>query len=382
MICTLLYSVVKSVAAGILLGHILALTLFFYFINTLNPNLYTDLQTGRDMHQLRDIAHSSKAFNRQLEDTEFRQDMLVEAVDRPDMPEATFRGLLARGANPFQTYAFNGSIFSTAVEHHNLNALRVFIEQLDGDNEQAENNRAFLLKNNPLDHHFSFSITPTEEEKQQYKATVKVILDKMPELLSDEVYATILPEENAELIQFLWGYHPPENPVYRIQAEALLGMVTVTDKIAATPSILKEKPATNFAKSLWEYLVQYASSPVIQAILERNVVQSADYKDKDGNNPVLEAAIGRAGKYNGDDPLVLTIVMRDILEHHASWSPSQLAYGFYNDGEGSHVVSALHSAGITCTQLREALSNVLQEDDGYLMRNGTQRIEEVCSAKK
>ncbi|MCE0802781.1 hypothetical protein LVQ77_21185 [Buttiauxella sp. S04-F03] len=382
VVYALLFNALQSTVAGLAIGHLVALALFFGVFNSFNPNLFTEVQTGRDMHQLRDIAQSSKAFNRQLEDTEFRQDMLVEAVDRPDMPEATFRGLLARGANPFQTYAFNGSIFSTAVEHHNLNALRVFIEQLDGDNEQAENNRAFLLKNNPLEQHFYFSVTPTEEQKQQYKTTVKVILDKMPELLSDGVYARILPEANAELIQFLWGYHPPEKSVYRIQAEAMLGMVIVADKIAATPEILKEKPAAEYSKSLWEYLVQYTPRPVLQAILERNVVQWADYKDKDGNNPVLEAAIGRAGKYNSDDPQVLTIVMRDILEHSAPWSPSQLAHGFYTDEEGSHVVSALHSAGITCTQLREALSNFLKEDDGYLMRNGTQRIGEVCGAKK
>ncbi|HHL2459876.1 TPA: hypothetical protein ACQ30S_004217 [Yersinia enterocolitica] len=379
VICSLLFRVLKPVTGGLLLGHLAALALFFVVINTLNPRLYTELQTGRDMHQLRDIGQSSEEFNRRLEDSESRQEMLFEAVDHGGMPEATFRGLLARGANPFQKYALNGSIFSVAVKRHNLNALRVFSEQLDGDDEQAKNNRTFLRKNNPLDQPFRFSITPTEEQNQQYKATVKVILDKMPELLSDEVYASILSEANTELIQFLWGYHPPEKPVYRIQAEALLGMLTVADKIAAAPGMLKEKAAADYPVSLWEYLVKYAPRPVIQSVLERNVVQWADYKDTKGNNPVLEEAIGRAEKYTGDDPQVLTIVMRDILAHRASWSPSQLAHGFYTDEEGSHVVSALHKAGITCTQLREALSNFL---DGHTIEDGKQRIEEVCGVKK
>ncbi|NMP25660.1 hypothetical protein GW590_02040 [Rahnella sp. SAP-1] len=367
--------------SGILCGHIISLALFFITINSISPNLLKKLQFGRDRHQLLSIGQSkgSESLNRRLENVKFRQKMLVEAVNNSNMPEATFRELLARGADPFQTYAINGSIFSTAVKHHNLNAVRVFTEKLDDDNKQGKSNRDFLRAKNPLDQPFYFSSRPTEEEKKQYMDTAKIILNKMPELLSDKAYYRIIPKANAELIQFLWDYHPPENPVYRIQAEALLGMVTVADKIAATPSILKEKPAADFADSLWEYLVQYAPRAVIQSILERNVVQWADYKDKEGNNPVLEQAIYRAGKYAGDDPQVLTLVMRDILAQGAVWSPSQLAHGFYTEAEGSHVVSSLHSAGITCTQLREALSNfVVGETFDY----GEQRIKEVCQAGK
>lgn len=380
-ICSLFFRTLKSAAGRLILGHIFALALFFVVTNTFDSGLYTKLQAGREMHQLRDIGQVSETFNRRLEDREFRQKMLLAAVDRADMPEATFRGLLAKGASPFQTYAFNGSIVSTAVERHNLNALRVFSEQLDGDSEQVKSNRSFLRKNNPLDQVFYFSVTPTEEQKQQYKAIVKVILDKMPELLNDGVYARVLPEANAELIQFLWGYHPPEKPIYRIQAEALLGLVTAADTIAAAPGILKEKPAADYSDSLWEYLVQYTSRPVIQSILERNLVQWLDYNDIKGNNRVLEKAISRAKKYIGDDPLVLTIVMRDILAHNVSWSPSQLAHGFYTEDDGSHVVSALHNAGITCTQLREALSNFLN-GDAMWNNNGNQRIKEVCGIEQ
>ncbi|QUG75284.1 hypothetical protein GKQ23_09925 [Erwinia sp. E602] len=369
------------VISGILCGHIISLTLLFITINTTSPNLLTELQTGRDIHQLLNIGKSkgSESFNRRLEDVEFRQEMLVEAVNNSNMPETTFRELLSRGANPFRKYAFNGSIFSTAVKNNNLNAVRVFTEKLDGDDKQAKSNREFLRANNPLDQPLYFSSTPTEEQKRQYMASAKIILDKMPELLNDRVYYRIIPEANAELIQFLWDYHPPEKPVYRIQAEALLGIVEVADKIAAAPDILKEKPAADYADSLWEYLVEYSPHAVIQSILERNVVQWADYKDKKGNNPVLEKAIGRAEKYTGDDPQVLILVMHDILAQGAAWSPSQLAHGFYTEGEGSHVVSSLHSAGITCTQLREALSNFVA---GNTFDNGDQRIKEVCQAGK
>ncbi|KEY56625.1 hypothetical protein [Serratia sp. DD3] len=378
VIGSFVFSTLKSVTYGLLFGHFFALILFIFFFGISETNLSTELQTGKDMRQLRDIDQSSKAFNRRLEDTKFRQEMLHKAASW-DMPEATFRGLLARGADPFQIYAYDGTIFSIAVKRHNLNALRAFSELLDGDDEQAKNNRAFLRQENPLDQNFYFSDIPTKEEKQQYKTTAKIILDKMPELLSNEVYARILPEASVELIQFFWGYHPPEKPVYRIQAEALLGMVAVADKIAATPGILKEKPAAHHAESLLEYLIEYAPRPVIQAILERNVIQWADYKDSEGKNPVLEKAIYRARKYAGDDPQVLTIVMSDILARHAPWLPSQLVQGFYTEEEGSHVVSALHNAGITCKQLREALSNLHVED---LFTDGKQRLEEVCGVEK
>lgn len=379
VMCYILFKAHKSVAGVIIGGHLFALAFFIFLNRTLNPGLYTELQERRYMHQLHDIDQSNEVFNRRFEDVDFRQEMLVKALNDPDMPESTFRGVLARGANPFKIYAFQGSIFSIAVERHNLNALRVFSEQLEGDSEQAKINRLFLVKDNPLDQHLYFSTIPTEEQKQQYKATAKVILDKMPELLNDQVYARILPLANAELIEFLWGYHPPVKLAYRVQAEALMGMLNVADEIAATPGLLKEKPACDYCDSLWEYLVQYAPRPVIQSVLERNVVHWPDYKDKHGENPVLEQAIDRARKYTGDDPQVLTIVMRDILAQRVFWLPSQLAHGFYTEEKGSHVVSALHNAGITCTQLQKALSGFL--NGNHFQENGMQRIEEVCGVE-
>lgn len=375
VLCFLLFRSMKSVAGRLVLSHLFALALYFFIIDTFSPGLYAELQTGRDMRQLRNIGQSNDEFNRRLEDSTFRQNMLLEAVFDADMPETTFQGLLARDASPFHIYAYNSSLFSAAVESHNLIALRVFSQQLDGNDKQTKSNRTFLRKYNPLEQHFYFSVSPTEEEKQQYKTIVKLILDKMPELLSDKVYAEILPVANADLIQFLWDYHPPEKVIYRIQAEALLGKLAVVDKIVAAPGILTRKPAADYAKTLWEYLIQYAPRPVVQAILMRNVVQWTDYKDKKGNNPVLKAAIGRAKKYTGDDPQVLTLVMRDIAAHRAPWSPSQLAQGFYTEEEGSHVVSALYNAGITCIQLRKALSDFLH---GQITGQGKSRIEDVC----
>lgn len=372
----LFFSIGASSILNILCGHAIYLVLFLIGISNTHPNLLTELQVGRDRYHLLRIGQGpvNESLNRRLKDKNFRQKMLVEAVNNKNMPETTFQELLARGADPFQKNEFNNSILSIAVKHHNINAVRVFIEILD-DNKKGKNNREFLRSNNPLEESFYFSIIPTEEEKKQYMDTAKIILDKMPELLTDGAYLSILRKANVEIIEFLWGYHPPEKTVYRIQVEALLGMVTVADKIAATPGILKEKPAGHYADSLWEYLVNYAPQPVIQSILERNVVQWSDYKDKDGNNPILENAIDRARKYTGDDPQILTLVMHDILAHGATWSPSQLAHGFYTEKKGSHVVSSLHTAGITCVQLRKALSDFVV---GSVFDDGEQRIKEVC----
>ena len=381
VISCLFFKIGISIISWVFLGNVISLALFFITINSTSPDLLTELQDGRDRHQLYSLGlnNGSESLNRRLDDMSFRQKMLAEAVNNSSMPESTFRELLARGADPFQEYGFNGYIFSMAVKNYNLNAVSVFTENLDGDNESEKINRKFLRENNPLDQPFYFSTTPTEKQIKQYTDTAKIILDKMPELLSDEAYYRIIPKANAELIHFLWSYNPPEKPVYRIQAEALLGMVTVADKIATTPDILNEKPAADFANTLWEYLVQYSHRTVIQSILEKNVVRWADYKDEEGNNPVLEKAINRASKYTGNDPQVLTIVMRDLLAQGAAWSPSQLAHGFYTQEKGSHVVNSLHSAGITCTQLREALSNYIA---GSFFDNGEQRIKEACLEEK
>ncbi|MEB7885388.1 hypothetical protein [Serratia fonticola] len=88
---------------------------------------------------------------------------------------------------------------------------------------------------------------------------------------------------------------------------------------------------------------------------------------------VILFILTRSFRHSGSRILLLWLVLPQI-----SWSPSQLAHGFYTEEAGSHVVSALHEAGITCTQLRDALSNF---NNGYTFENGKQRIEEVCGVQ-
>lgn len=367
-------SVVSSVG-----GHLAGIVIFFICMNQLEPGLFKDLQRAREIYQLYSLEQGSKSFKSQLKDADFRQKMLTYAACEPDMPASTFRILTGSGADPFASKSFSTTTpLSLAVNCENMTALKVFGELLSGDSEQAARNREALVKTNPLSENVYFSANPTTEQKQRYFAVAAVLLRHMPSLLNDDVYARILQEGDAELTQFLWERRPPVKRMYQIQARALLGDVTVADDIAAVPAILKAKTDSDYHDPLWQYLVEYAPRPVIQAILDKDVVQWADFEDRDGNNTVLEEAIDRAKGYSHADPLVLTLVMRDILDQKVPYSDNQLAHAFYTEEKGSQVVSALHAAGISCTELRDALRQYIGES----IFDGKARIDEVCGTEK
>ncbi|MDM3317576.1 hypothetical protein OGV94_04700 [Citrobacter sp. Ce006] len=361
-------------------GHLVAIAIFFVCQNQLEPQLYVDFQRARDINQLYTLHQASDSFKNQLSDPAFRQKMLSYSAYEQDMPESTFRILIASGANPFDNAVYPYvSPLTQAVNSQNKTALKVFSELLSGDSEQAARNREALMEDNPLSNNVYFSAIPTTEQKQRYFAMATVLLRHMPSLLNDEVYRRILKEGDAELTQFLWNHRQPIKRMYQLQARALSGDVTIADDIAATPAILKAETDSDYRDQLLKYLVEYAPRPVIQAILDKDVVQWTDFDDRDGNNKVLEEAIDRARGYSNGDPQVLTLVIRDILERKAPYSDNQLAHGFYTEDKGSQVVSALHAGGISCTELRDAFRQYIGESSVF---DGKARIDEVCGAEK
>jgi len=99
----LFFSIGASSILNILCGHAIYLVLFLIGISNTHPNLLTELQVGRDRYHLLRIGQGpvNESLNRRLKDKNFRQKMLVEAVNNKNMPETTFQELLARGADPF-----------------------------------------------------------------------------------------------------------------------------------------------------------------------------------------------------------------------------------------------------------------------------------------
>lgn len=369
-----------SVLAPVVSGHITGVVLFLVMVNYLEPRLMSDLQTGREIHQLRDLGKASSGFIRQLDDPEFRQRMLETASEETDIPEATLKTLLDKGATPFGKRGegfYEQPAFIVALHRNNLPALRLFSEKLVGASSEAVRNREYVLDIGPLSKLAYLYARPGERQVEEYKARAEILLAKMPELLNDEVWAKVIKSADPELVQFLWRYRPPESRLYGIQARAITGDLKVADEIAATPEMLDTPAVSEYPSTLWLWLVQYAPREIIAAVLDKTRIRWADYQDEKGENKVLEAAIDRARSHFGDDPQVLTLVMQDILRQHAAWSGAQVARSFYTEEEGSQVVTALYRAGMTCQQLQTALDS-LAVDQRF--PSGEQRIREVCAA--
>ena len=372
----------KPWLAPLLCGHITGLVLFLGLMHYLEPNKMHDLQTGRELHQLRDLRQASKSFIRQLDDPEFRQRMLENATRETDIPEATLKALLDKGATPFGKRGegyYEQPAFVVALQSMNLPALRLYSEQLVGDSPEAVRNREYVLEAGPLSSLLYIYARPGERQVEEYKAKTQILFAKMPELLNDEVWAKVIKSADPELVKFLWDYHPPENTMQLLQARAITGDLAVADKIAVTPGILDTPAVSEYPSTLWLWLVQYAPREVIAAVLDKTRIRWANYQDEKGDNKILEAAIDRARSHFGDDPQVLTVVMKDMLRQRAAWSPSQVARSFYTEEEGSQVVWALYQAGLSCQQLQAALDNLAA---GERFPSGEQRISEVCAAEK
>lgn len=368
-----------SVRAPVVCGHITGVVLFLVLMNYLEPRMIRDLQTGREIHQLRDLGAASSGFIRQLDDPEFRQRMLETATEHTDIPEATLIALLDKGATPFGKRGegfYEQPAFIVALRSNNLPALRLFSEQLVGDSPEVMRRREYVQETGPLSKMAYLYARSGERQIEEYKAKAQILLDRMPELLDDEVWAKVIKSASPELVQFLWRYRPPESRLQGLQARAITGDLKAADEIAATPGILDTSAISEYPSTLWLWLVQYAPREVIAAVLDKTRIRWADYQDEKGENKILEAAIDRARSHFGDDPEILTLVMRDMLYRQAVWSPAQVARSFYTEEEGSQVVAALYRAGMSCQQLQAALNN-LAVDQRF--PSGEQRIREVCA---
>lgn len=370
----------KPWLAPLLCGHITGLVVFLGLMNHLEPRKMEQLQTGREIHQLRDLSQASKSFIRKLDDPAFRQQMLETATREADIPEATLKTLIDKGATPFGKRGegyYEQPAFMIAVQFNNLPALRLFSEQLVGDSPQAVQKREYVEEAGPLSRHLYLYAGPGERQIKEYKEKAQILLAKMPELLNGESWAKVIKSADPELIQFLWGYRPPVNRLQRIQAQAIMGDLAVVDEIAATQSMLDAPAVSEYPSTLWLWLVKYAPREIIAAVLDKTRIRWADYQDEKGENKILDAAIDRARSHFGDDPQILMLVMRDMLRKQAAWSPAQVARSFYTEDEGSQVVRALYQAGLTCQQLQSALDNLAA---GERFPSGEQRIREVCAA--
>ncbi|ROP58235.1 hypothetical protein EDF81_3400 [Enterobacter sp. BIGb0383] len=370
----------KPWLAPLLCGHITGLVLFLGLMHYLEPNKMHDLQTGRELHQLRDLRQASKSFIRELDDPEFRQRMLENATRNTDIPEATLKALLDKGATPFGKRGegyYEQTAFIIALHRDNRPALRLFSELLAGNSPEVVSRREYVQEIGPLSSLVYIYTRPGERQVAEYKAKAQILLAKMPELLDDAAWAKIVKSADPELVKFLWDYHPPENTMQLIQARIILGDLTVVDKIARTPGILDTPAVSEYPATLWLWLVQYAPREIIAAVLDKTRIRWADYQDEKGENKILDAAIDRARSHFGDDPQILMLVMRDMLRKQAAWSPAQVARSFYTEEEGSQVVWALYQAGLTCQQLQAALDNLAA---GERFPSGEQRIREICAA--
>ena len=372
----------KPTLAPLVCAHITGVIVFLGLMNYLEPRKIEELKTGREIQQLRDLSKASDGFIRQLDDPEFRQRMLENATRKTDIPEATLQALLDKGATPFGKRGegyYEQPAFVVALQSMNLPALRLYSQQLVGESPEAVRNRAFVQEVGPLSRQLYIYARPGERQVAEYKEKAQILLAKMPELLNDEVWAKVIITADPELVKFLWNYQPPENKMQLIQARIILGDLTVVDKIAATPELLDASVDAENPVNLLSWTVEYAPREIIAAVLDKTRIRWADYKDEKGENRLLGAAMDRARNYFGDDPQVLTVVMKDMLRQGATWSPAQVARSFYTEEEGSQVVAALYRAGMSCQQLQAALSNL---QPGSSFPFGEQRIHEVCAAEK
>lgn len=370
----------KPTLAPLVCGHIAGLVVFLSLMNYLEPRKIEQLKTGREIQQLRDLSKASDGFIRQLDEPEFRQRMLENATREIDIPEATLKTLLDKGATPFGKRGegyYEQPAFIVALHSGNLPALRLYSEQLVGDSPEAVRNREYVMEAGPLSKLLYIYARPGERQVAEYKAKAQILFAKMPELLNDEAWAKVIKSADPELVTFLWNYHPPENKMQLIQARIISGDLTVVDDIAATPELLDAPADSENPANLLSWTVQYAPHEIIAAMLDKTRVRWADYQDEKGENKLLGAAMDRARNYFGDDPQVLTVVMKDMLRQGAAWSPAQVARSFYTEEEGSQVVAALYRAGMSCQQLQAALSNL---EAGSTFPFGEQRIREVCAA--
>ena len=238
MIAMLLFVVIpssqRSMLPALLCGHLTGVVLFIGLATHVEPSLFENLQSDWESSQLYDLEEANPLFLWRLNHAGYRQRMLNHAVISSMIPDATVRGLVARGADPFDSTETESAL-QIAIMINELRSVRLFSELLVGDSERAVRNRREILADNPLskDMRFSTGVGPglglgfesrfDDSIAQDGTVVAQILLAKMPELASDKLYAHFLQAGDKASVSFLWQYRQPENQRYRCQALALMG---------------------------------------------------------------------------------------------------------------------------------------------------------------
>lgn len=234
----------RSMLRAVLCGHLAGAVLFWGLSTHVEPSMFRNLNSEWASVQLRDLDEANPLFLLLLNYADYRQRMLSEAVINRMIPETTIKALLEQGADPFEQSEME-SAFRVAIMINRLPSVRLFSEQLVGDSERAVRNRRQLLADNPLsDMRFSTDIGPSlgldsgspfEHSVAQYDMPLgQILLAKMPELASDDLYGHFLQNGDKASVAFLWQYRKPQKPIYQCQALTLMGKTSDCEEKAAS----------------------------------------------------------------------------------------------------------------------------------------------------
>ncbi|MEO3990187.1 hypothetical protein [Pseudocitrobacter cyperus] len=278
------------------------------------------------------------------DDAQLKQ-ILTQAVLKPDISDNTLKALIARVDTPFSCCGDSHPFF-VAVTHLNSRAVYFFTTLLTGDSLQAKNYRLQVYQHNPLywmylylNGKLKYQRGSGQHDLAAAREISGVLLEIVPELLTEDVYEQIINTRDRETLSFFWQKQQPKMQIHRLQMLALVGdSKALVASITDNPSILEvrdddipilsiiiryddmKKHSNNI--TLLDFIVRFADASVVNALINANIIDWQRFILADDDyTPLRLAAI----KQEEGDRETLSLVLKDMLKQKIAFSDKNIA---------------------------------------------------------
>lgn len=369
----------------IITSHILCLTLTVSMTHYMQDNRgFTEISEAWEKHMLlRVLARASHGNTRELalfEGIATREKLLKLAAADPATPVKVLQYLTDQVNSPYEvtlaagefSYSNGDTPFYIAFQANNINAVRIFSEQLIGSEYRAQHHREILIEDNPLvpkTYNFQYS----QNERTALFALTNLIYPIIPELITDAVHQNIINSRDNEVIAFFWNKKPPEDRLLMLKELAAMNKKEqLVKELMLTPDyLLPDEP-------LWQSLVSYifttSSSETVEAILNTGMINWSLYIDnKSANNDII---IDFQHRRDFNNPAIhhnFGLLLQTLVKQNIELSDRQLLH-ITADDQGLETVLA---AGFTCERMHRMMETELENPAGWY-QTLKKRIQHAC----
>ncbi|EOF5502346.1 hypothetical protein ACK1TF_000179 [Salmonella enterica] len=320
-----------------------------------------------------------------IHDSAILKRILIQAAKEPGTTEKTLRYLTAHITSPFipslEGTGLSSAPFFAAFTSGNTMAVRIFSEQLTGGSPQAQENRAIVRQQNPLNYLPRPRFNP-EEVRLAFPAMVDILLQVMPDLLTDEVYPDAIQNQDKEILAFFWQRREAQNPLYRAYYFLWQGQTNaLLTQIKQTPQVLGQSVDSD--RNLLASLLIAADTETLRSLMSEVTLdwrQISQDKLVRGWNTLIFRTLQMPSEEEVLQPDILAQMLQSLQKQNMALPEAIIVTNLNDWGATQSLMAAYQMAGLNCSKLNAMIDKVYPPEEPQRKNAHTKLAQQCASA--